>query len=299
MFLIAKELTKYFTVEKNFFNPVKRKIKALDGISFWLVKGETLGIVGESGCGKTTLARILGSIILPTSGEIQFSKEITKPSRDIQMVFQNPYESLDPKMSIEESLLEPLIVNKIDTNPLGRVKKALESVHLPLEWLSRLPHQFSGGQRQKIVIARAIAPEPKLLICDEPTSSLDLSLQAQILNLLMDLKEKNNLTLIFISHNLKIIKIISDRIMVMHSGIIVEIGPRDDIVHAPAHPYTRLLMDITQGKKEHAQDPYVEEKRCKYFSRCRFRQKKCQECEPKITEISKDHWVACFNPLAC
>lgn len=295
MFLIAKNLTKTFSVESGFFENASRKIEALKDICFTVDEGEAFGIVGESGCGKTTLARIIARIIKPTSGTIEYGNQVEKPSRDIQMIFQNPEEALNPKMTVRELLLEPLWCNKIQGDLLERIQEAIKVLHLSQSALRRFPHQFSGGQKQKIVIARAIALQPKLLICDEPTSSLDLCAQAHILNLLLELKRKFNLTLLFISHDLNIIKIISDRIMIMYSGIIMELGRKQAICSNPIHPYSQLLITHTGMKKNRFFDTGPQKHGCKYLQYCPLKQKKCENQVPPLLEVSSGHWVRCFN----
>lgn len=295
MLFTAKNLKKYFFVESRPFEARVQKIRALEDVSFTVEKNEVFGIIGESGCGKTTLARIVGRIIKPSYGTIEYDSQITKPTQDIQMIFQNPEEALNPKMPVGESLLEPLRCNGIKGNLKQRISQTLEILSLPKNITERFPHQFSGGQKQKIVIARAITLQPKLLICDEPTSALDLCMQAHILNLLLNLKKRFNLTLLFISHDLNIIRNISDRIMVMYSGIIIEIGPARTISLAPLHPYSQLLMGSISDKKTQIVVDDIQENQCNFFSCCPHKEKKCGYERPRLKEITPGHWVACFN----
>lgn len=297
MLFTAKNLKKYFFIESGLFEAKVQKIRALEDVSFTVEKNEVFGIVGESGCGKTTLARIVGRIIKPTYGTIKYDAQITKPTQDIQMIFQNPEEALNPKMPVGESLLEPLRCNGVKSNLKQRISQTLKMLSLPEDITGRFPHQLSGGQKQKIVIARAIALQPKLLICDEPTSALDLCMQAHILNLLLNLKKRFNLALLFITHDLNIIKNISDRIMVMYSGIIVEIGPARIISLAPSHPYSQLLMGSISNSNKNIQivANNAQENQCKFFSCCPNKEKKCGHERPRLKEITPGHWVACFN----
>ncbi len=282
-------------MKQGFFKESTQKVRALYNIDFTVYKGETLGIVGESGSGKTTLARILGGIIASSEGVLEFTPEIKNRKRDIQMVFQNPYESLDPFMTIEDSFKEPLrIWGEKDIRE--KVLSALKRVGLTDSARTRLPHEFSGGQRQKIVIARALLPSPKLLICDEPTSSLDVSVQAQVINLLMDLKEGSGTSIIFISHNLKLVRIISDRILVLYSGIIVESGPTEVLMRSPRHPYTEaLLKDVYSEKKKGGSD--FQQDACPYYAQCGRSTETCRKAAPQSCAIGENHFVACFNPL--
>lgn len=295
MLLLAKGITKNFYLKQGFFNESTQEIAALSNIDFVVYKGETLGIVGESGSGKTTLARILGGIIAPSAGTLEFSGEIKNRRRDIQMVFQNPYESLDPLMTIEDSLKEPLRVWG-EKDVKGKVLSALTRVGLQESLRTRLPCEFSGGQKQKIVIARALLPSPKLLVCDEPTSSLDVSVQAQIINLLMDLKEESGMSIIFISHNLKLVKIISDRILVLCSGIIVESGPAGVLMESPRHPYTQALFKDEAVAKNNTELVF-KKKACPYYFQCRRSIEVCAKEVPPSRAVDKNHFVACFNPL--
>ena len=301
MLLIAQGLTKYFPLSQGFFQQKPMMMKALENVTFYLKKGETLGVMGESGSGKTTLARIITNVIKPSSGSIQFSEEIVQRKRDIQLIFQNPYESLDPKMTIEGSLAEPLKVQGDVKDLKNRILQKLNLVGLSSDALTRLPHQFSGGQRQKIVIARAILPQPKLLVCDEPTSSLDLLVQAQIVNLLLDLKEHLHMSMIFISHNLNLLRIISDRILVLYSGIIVEQGPVEILTRLGAHPYTKALLEASKNIREGSSSEFQKEPLsvsfgCPYFKSCNQGTKKCEMTIPGLATIGKEHEVACFYP---
>lgn len=243
MLLNAKNITKIFSDDPGFFETCRPTTTALSNVSFEVQKAETLGIVGESGCGKTTLARILSGLIRPSSGSLTFDTSIVNPRRDIQLVAQNPFESLDPLWTIGNTIKEPLTVNRSGSHGADRIEKVLERVHLKPDILDRKPIECSGGQRQRVALARALVLDPKILICDEPTSYLDLSIQAQILNLLLEMKAATDLTLIFISHDLAVIKRICDRILVMHSGIILDEGTCDEITRASAHPYTRFLLN--------------------------------------------------------
>lgn len=249
--LEVKNLKKYFLLKDKFFNPLQ--IKAVDDVSFSIARGETLGLVGESGCGKSTLARLILHLIKPTSGSIFYKSEnisgynaqkLKSLRKSMQIIFQDPFASLDPKFSVEEILTEPLIIHKISAGR-DRKKEAerlLEMVGLDKTALARYPHEFSGGQRQRISIARALSVKPEFIIADEPVSSLDVSIQAQIINLLKDLQKELNLTYLFISHDLAVVKHISDRIMVMCNGKIVETANSDDIFTNPIHPYTKILL---------------------------------------------------------
>jgi len=295
MLLRAKNITKNFYLEKGFFKEPTQKVRALRHIDFDVFRGETLGIVGESGSGKTTLARILGGIIAPSVGELEFSSLIKNRKRDIQMVFQNPYESLDPYMTVEDSFKEPLMIWG-EKNISEKISGVLKRVGLTESVKHRLPHEFSGGQRQKIVIGRALLLSPKVLICDEPTSSLDISVQAQIVNLLMDLKEAYGMSIIFISHNLKLVRIISDRILVLYSGIIVESGPVEALTKSPKHPYTMTLLgNNIEGNKGARLN--VKQEGCPYFAQCGRAIETCGKTVPRVCAVGKDHFVACFNPL--
>lgn len=262
--LKAVNIKKYFPIKKGLLLKTVGHVKAVDDITLEIRKGETIGLVGESGCGKSTLGRTLIRLYEPTAGEIEFEgqnflkldgRNLRNLRKDIQMIFQDPYASLDPRMTVGQIIQQPFDIHGVGKSGEreNRVKELLELVGLKASHINRYPHEFSGGQRQRICIARAIALNPKLIICDEPVSALDVSIQAQILNLLKDLQEKLGLTYLFISHDLSVIEYFCDRVAVMYLGKIVEIGTRDDMFNQPKHPYTQALLlaipRVGEGKK--------------------------------------------------
>lgn len=312
--LSVRDLKKYYPVKTSLFGKMK-EVKAVDGISFELKKGKTLAIVGESGCGKSSLAKLLTMIEKPTSGEIDFKGEnllnpdpkVQKLRRmNIQIVFQNPYASLNPRKKIGNILEEPLIINT-DLTPKERKEKVLsvmQKVGLRSEFFDRYPHMFSGGQRQRIAIARGLMLEPDILVADEPVSALDVSVRAQVLNLMMDLQKELNLSYVFISHDLSVVEHIADNVMVMYLGRCVESGSCEEIFTAPKHPYTQALLSATPRLKANGSEriqltgelpsPLNLPKGCAFYARCRDAFDHCKENKPKLTNIGGSHCVACF-----
>lgn len=308
-------LQKYFRVKNDLFQP-KSYLKAVDDVSFKIYPGETFGLVGESGCGKSTLGRTLIRLYNPTGGQIIFDgeditsmseRELLKHRKNIQMIFQDPYASLNTRMTIAEIIGEGI---DIHTELRGDAKRArihelLERVGLKREHANRYPHEFSGGQRQRIGIARALAIEPKFIICDEPISALDVSIQAQVVNMLEDLQEEFGLTYLFIAHDLSMVKHISDRIGVMYLGKLMELATSDELYDKPYHPYTQALLssipipDPRADKSERIvlegelQSPINTKPGCLFCSRCRFKKDECASVTPKLTEIEPGHFVAC------
>ncbi len=316
MFVEVKNLTKKFKVLKGATGK-KAEITAVDNVSFEINKGKTLGLVGESGCGKTTTGRMIVKLTEPSDGKIVIEgKDVThmkenefKPfRRNVQIIFQDPYSSLNPRMTIYDTLKRPLRIFKItkDKNEEKElIMKTLASVGLKPEHMTRYPHEFSGGQRQRIAVARAIITHPNFIVLDEPTSALDVSVQAQIMNLLRSLKNSLSLTYLFISHDLSVVKFISDQIAVMYLGNIVEISTTDEIFKHPLHPYTRLLFQsipVPNPKKKIRIPQDVGElpsllnppKGCPFYSRCPLAKKKCETLKPQLKEVSPGHKVACF-----
>lgn len=309
------DLTKSFAVRRGFFAQRKSRLTAVDRVSLTIEAGETLGLVGESGCGKSTLGLTVMQLYEPTSGDVLFDgrnlgelppAQLNQARSQIQMIYQDPYASLDPRMNVEEILTEPLVIHNIGT-PAERVEKAqdlLDTVGLPKDALGRFPSEFSGGQQQRIGVARALMLQPKMLICDEPVSSLDVSVQAQILNLLRDLQDTFNLTYLFISHNIAVTRFLSRRIGVMYLGRLVEIGPSQVIVDASLHPYTQALISAVpdpQPTSEHkvrklsgdVPSPIERPSGCAFHPRCPFAQAVCSQDEPQLRQLGPDHAVAC------
>jgi peptide/nickel transport system ATP-binding protein/oligopeptide transport system ATP-binding protein len=315
----VKNLKKYFPVEKGMFGKQKTFVKAVDDISFEIFKGETLGLVGESGCGKSTTGRMMVNLIKPTSGEVLFEgKDISKLkssnrkelSRNIQIIFQDPYASLNPRMTIGDIVAEPIKVNAIAKGEEveKRVLKLLNHVGLASYHRNRYPHEFSGGQRQRVGIARALAVQPKLIVCDEPVSALDVSIQAQVLNLLDELQSEFKLTYMFIAHGLNVVKHISNRVGVMYLGKLVEIGEGDDLYKNPAHPYSKALLSAIpvpdpEKKKDRiilsgdVPSPINPPAGCRFHTRCSYCMDICKREEPNMISLEGNHKVAChlFN----
>lgn len=319
--LEVKGLKKYFDVSDGLLPGSKQYLKAVDGIDFHIKRGETLGIVGESGCGKSTTGNLVMNMLDPTEGEIIFDGEdihalskrkMRAKRRDIQMIFQDPFSSLNPRMKIFDIIAEPLITHKVAKGEeLKRnVDELLDIVGLDRSYATRYPHEFSGGQRQRIGIARAIALKPKLIVCDEPVSSLDVSIQSQILNLLDKLQKELNLTYIFIGHGLPAVKHISDRIAVMYLGRIVEITTKEQLFTSPMHPYTEGLISavpiadpefrdqreriILEGDIPNAVNP---PSGCNFRTRCPIATEKCKEFDPELLEKRPGQFVACHYAL--
>lgn len=311
--LEVRDLKKYFYRER-FLSQSPQPVRAVDGVSFSLRKGETLGLVGESGCGKTTIAKAILRLIEPTSGQVFFqgqdilrlsAKAMRKLRPRMQFIFQDPYESLNPRMKVGEIVGEGLEVHDMahGQEKERRVSEILEKVGLHPQDARRYPHEFSGGQRQRIGIARAISLNPDLIVADEPVSALDVSIQAQILNLLVDLKEQFALTYLFISHDLRIVKHVSDRISVMYMGKIVEIAEGEDLFRRPLHPYTQVLLSAIpklSPRKRAEEQPLVIEQRlnpsgqgCLFEPRCPHVQERCQLEEPLLHDQGDGHFVAC------
>ncbi len=313
--LEVKNLKKHFPIKKGLLHKQIGSVKAVDGTSFAIKKGETLGLVGESGCGKSTLGRTLIRLYEPTEGEIIFKgknfcnlkkEELRLARKSVQMIFQDPFASLDPRMTVSQILTQPFQIHNMYSQKEReeRAKALLEVVGLKASHLNRYPHEFSGGQRQRISIARAIALEPDLIIADEPVSALDVSIQAQILNLLKDLQDKFKLTFIFISHDLKVIEHFCDRVAVMYLGRIVETADRDQLFEKPAHPYTQALLsaipEVGVGKKQmkkslggEVPSPINPPSGCHFHPRCAYATDQCSKLDPILQEISPGHKVAC------
>lgn len=314
--LQVKDLKTHFSVGKSFIGKSKGVVKAVDGITFELHEGETLGIVGESGCGKSTTGRSILQLIKPTSGSVKFKgREVTslkgdemrKLRSEMQIVFQDPYASLNPRLTIGAILYEALETHQIGQSKkerFDRIHELLEVVGLNKSHASRYPHEFSGGQRQRIGIARAIAVNPKLIIADEPVSALDVSVQAQIVNLFEDLQKTLGLTYIFIAHDLSVVKHVSDRIAVMYLGRMVEVSSKRDLFANPLHPYTQALMSAVpvpdpSVKKERiilegdVPSPSNPPKGCPFNPRCRFAMDVCRSVQPKQIEVEPGHYVSC------
>jgi oligopeptide transport system ATP-binding protein len=316
----VRNLKVYFPVTAGLI--LQRKIadvKAVDGISFQIRKGETLGLVGESGCGKSTTGRAILQLYRPTEGEIKFgqveltklkSGEMRRMRRQMQMIFQDPYASLNPRMSVGAIIGEPLAIHGLATGKARRerVAELMRVVGLNPYYANRFPHEFSGGQRQRIGVARALAVEPDFIVADEPVSALDVSIQAQIINLLEDLQEEFGLTYLFIAHDLAVVRHLSDRVAVMYLGKLMELTGRDELYQNPLHPYTKALLSAVP-----IPDPEVEEKReriilsgdvpspmrpppgCVFHTRCPIAIDECRAVIPEWREISRDHWVACHR----
>ena len=295
----------------------KTVLKAVDGVSFTINKGETLGLVGESGCGKTTVGRTLLRLYKPTSGEVFFNgeqvtdKNITALRKEMQMVFQDPYSSLDPRMTVEDIIGEPLDVHKLYSNKKERREKILDLmslVGLNSEHATRYAHEFSGGQRQRIGIARALAVDPKFIVCDEPVSALDVSIQAQVINMFEELQEKLGVAYLFIAHDLLVVHHISQRIAVMYLGKIVEIADADDLNESPLHPYSQSLLsavpipdpNITRARKRivlegDVPSPLNIPSGCAFRTRCPYATEQCANECPSLTDRGNGHMVACWN----
>ena len=312
----VKNLVKYFPVRAGLLQRVVNHVKAVDDVSFFVRKGETLGLVGESGCGKTTVGRTMLRLIEPTSGSVMvdgqdvFSlkpRELKLARREMQIIFQDPYASLDPRVPIGESIMEGLHIHKVGT-PKERVEIMLETlakVGLEDYHARRYPHEFSGGQRQRIGIARALALRPRFIICDEPVSALDVSIQSQVLNILKDLQYEFGLTYLFIAHNLSVVEHVSDRVAVMYLGKMVELTTRDELFANPLHPYTKALMSAIPVPnprmkrqrvilKGDVPSPLNPPTGCRFHPRCPVVMERCSQEEPVFKEVAPDHWVACW-----
>jgi peptide/nickel transport system ATP-binding protein len=319
--LEARDLKKYFPIQRGFFRRVVGHVRAVDGVSFFIRQGETLGLVGESGCGKTTTGRLILRALQPTAGEVLFQrdgemvnvfqipkKEMKAFRREMQIIFQDPFSSLNPRMTVMDIVSEPLAIHGIarGSELKSQVRELLEAVGLKTQHMNRYPYAFSGGQRQRIGIARALALRPKLIVADEPVSALDVSIQAQTLNLLQDLQKEFGLTYLFIAHDLSVVEHVSDRVAVMYLGNLVELASAEELYANPTHPYTEALLSaVPRTDPDHVSQriilpgdvpsPADPPSGCKFHPRCRYAQKVCEIEVPLWREMSDDHWVACHR----
>jgi peptide/nickel transport system ATP-binding protein len=320
--LEIKDLKKYFPIRKGFFKSLAGYVKAVDGVNFFIRAGETMGLVGESGCGKTTTGRTILRAYEPTAGEVWFNdrqlgrvnvptldkQELKGMRQNMQMIFQDPYSSLNPRMTLLQIVGEPLLVNGVAKGQelKDRVAELLRVVGLRPEYMIRYPHAFSGGQRQRIGVARALALNPQLIVCDEPVSALDVSVQAQVLNLLQDLQQEFDLTYLFVAHDLSVIEHISDRVSVMYVGKLVETAETEELFGHPLHPYTEALMSAVPKPDPRYQaeriilegdvaDPANPPSGCYFHPRCRYAVDVCSQEEPELRELRPDHYVSCHR----
>jgi peptide/nickel transport system ATP-binding protein len=320
LLLDVRDLKKHFPLRRGMWRRSPGAVRAVDGIDLFVRKGETLGVVGESGCGKTTAGRTIMRLLDPTAGEIRFNdpnlgwvnlekmsrKELLKVRPNMQIIFQDPFSSLDPRMTVERIVAEPLVINRVASGQelKDRVADLLRVVGMRPEYMSRYPHAFSGGQRQRLGIARALALNPRLIVCDEAVSALDVSIQAQVLNLLEDLQVQFNLTYMFIAHDLSVVEHISDRVAVMYVGKLVELAETDELYYHPKHPYAEALMAALPKPDPRRRDRPIRlpgevasaanpPSGCYFHPRCRYAEEQCAKETPQLEEISAGHWVSC------